>query len=124
MVCKIDVFAVESLKKHLKRKMIGKTNSFLNLNSTTSLNEDMDISEVFSAYRDSVTSETFHSFENFGYDAIFVDEAQDIPSSDEDWIRELWKDGRRNDLRKLWIFGDEGQNMTGFLGNNQSLLSQ
>ena len=121
--CKIDVFTVESLKKHLKRKMIGKTNSLLNLNST-SLDEDMDFSEVFSTYHDSVTSETFHSFENFGYDAIFVDEAQDIPSTDEDWIRKLWKDGRRNDLRKLWIFGDEGQNMTGFLGNNQSLLSQ
>ena len=65
--CKIDVFTVESLKKHLKRKMIGKTNSLLNLNST-SLDEDMDFSEVFSTYHDSVTSETFHSFENFGYD--------------------------------------------------------
>ena len=78
--CKIDVFTVDSLKKHLKGKMIGKTNS--SLNNSTSLDEDMDFSEVFSAYHNSVTSETFHSFENFGYDAIFVDEAQDIPSSD------------------------------------------
>ena len=103
--------------------MIGKANSPLNRKGVRS-HKDMDFSEVFSTYYDSVNRKTFLSFENFGYDAIFVDEAQDIPSSDEDWIRKLWKDGRRNDLRKLWIFGDEGQNLRGFLGHHQSMLTR
>ena len=128
--CKIEHFTVDGLKEHLKKEMIGKLRASARYSKDPHQWEEKygnldlkDFRQVFSTYYETVTRKTFHSFDNFGYDAIFIDEAQDICSSDEDWIRKLWKNEKKH-LSKLWIFGDEGQNLNRFLGNNSSLLSQ
>ena len=132
--CKIQYFTVDGLKEHLREKMIGKAKArskkededgcrFARQWEKKCKNLDMeDFTQVFNAYYETVTRRTFHSFKNFGYDAIFIDEAQDIASADEHWIKKLWK--KEKDICKLWIFGDEGQNLTRFMGNFSSLLSQ
>ena len=104
--------------------MLGKARSKKNQKSARiweekleNLNPD-DFGEVFSTYQQAVSKGTFTK--NFGYDAIFVDEAQDIDSTNEAWITLLWKDSQ-SQMRKLWIFGDEGQNFTRFRGNSSIL---
>ena len=125
--CKIEYFTVDGLKNHLAKKMVGKAKKRAGYNQKGAKVEEKymnldqeDFSQVFPVYYENIATTTL--LKNFGFEAIFIDEAQDICSSDEDWIRKLWRN--KDKLRKLWVFGDEGQKLTRFLGNDSSLLSQ
>ena len=84
--CTIECFTVDGLKTHLKEKMLGKATSVIEKkqdetraelwNEKFAVIDQNEFSEVFNTYHGIVTKTTFSK--NFGYDAIFVDEAQDI----------------------------------------------
>jgi superfamily I DNA/RNA helicase len=107
-----DVFTVEGLKVHLKETIIGKRKAYaqkLNMLSDADEYANLDINAVLEKY--STTYPT--AFEkNWGYNAIFIDEAQDIKSTELEWIEKLWL--KYVPGNKLWMFGDADQNVNKF----------
>merc|ERR1719350_2371259 len=74
------------------------------------IDEAGSFEEIFKAYHEGRNEAGF--LKEFGYNAIFIDEAQDIDSSNVKWIRKLWrKDAKPKKCQKLWIFGDQAQNL-------------
>ena len=132
--CEIKLYTIDGLKEHMKKEMIGKAKSCVKLSKGLKEQEwddtmgrivdEDNFDEVFQGYQKFVTDATLS--ENFGFDSIFVDEAQDILQSNNGWISKIWRrKAKTPKYSKLWIFGDKSQNLYGFRDhetNEESLL--
>ena len=122
---KVNVFTIEGIKEYLENNIKGKVKAREKYTLQPILvgkakeYEDLDFEAIIKKY----SEETPEAFEkHFTFNAIYIDEAQDIDASEIKWIRKLW--APRGALgRKLWMFGDSDQNLNKFQGVTVSLLS-
>ena len=91
---------------------------YANLVSDADEYANLDINAVLEKY--STTYPTAFK-KNWGYNAIFIDEAQDIKSTEMEWIEKMWL--KHVPGNKLWMFGDADQNVNKFRGVFSSLIN-
>ena len=125
---KCDVFTVDGLMEYMKNRMRGKmiARASHQSNARTISLANNNFTDIFRKYRSLVGQKTF--VKEFGYDAIFIDEAQDIPSSHCEWLDAIWTKDRLvkdelDSVKKKWIFGDNRQNLYGFRDVEENLLT-
>ena len=114
------VFTIDGMKVHLENKMRGKMEA--RAKHTGKPTETMDdFDAVFEQYNCKTLQKTLQK--NFGYNAIYIDEAQDVKSTEKKWIERLWSPNKTE--KKFWVFGDSDQNLSEFRGvfKDSSLLS-